>query len=375
MKKVGLIINPVAGIGGRAGLKGSDDPQLVAQAMRDGFHSEAAARMWIALERLGSLMRQCLFLSADGPMGGDLLAEMGLPYQSVYQPPVTTTAADTMLTARRLHNAGAELIIFAGGDGTARDLCAAVGCSLPVLGIPAGVKIHSGVFAITPLAGGEILRLWVSGGVHTMDAEVMDIDEAAFIRGEVRAKLYGYCRIPMAGALTQGAKTGAYSEEEALSGIAQEIVESMRPDTLYIISSGSTLASVMDALELPNTLLGVDAVMNKQLLKDDANEKDLLKLLCGCPAKIVVTAIGGQGHIFGRGNQPISPRVICTVGKENILVAATKQKLIGLRKGFVADTGSQELDALLAGYYRVITGYQEYMPFRCTAVGDAEERS
>ena len=256
---------------------------------------------------------------------------------------------------------GVDLILFAGGDGTARNIFNAVGTQVPVIGIPAGVKIHSGVYANHPRAAGEVAYNYLSTDERkTKEAEVMDIDEEAFRKGQVTARLFGYVEIPLEEELVQTTKSGGLgSEEVALDGIANTFIEEMKPDVFYIIGSGTSIRPIMEKLDLPNTLLGIDIIKNKELVGSDVNEKQILEIIGDDEAKIVVTVIGGQGYIFGRGNQQISAEVIKKVGKKNIRVVATKSKLLSLEgRPLLVDTGNEEVNAMLNGYIRVLTSYE-----------------
>ena len=213
---------------------------------------------------------------------------------------------------------GADLILFAGGDGTARDIFNAINGEIPVLGIPAGVKIQSAVFAINPTRAGDIAAKFMKEELTTVqELEVMDIDEEAYRKNRISSKLYGYLKVPYEESLVQGSKEATSgSEEIVLEAIASEVVESMNKDTLYIIGPGTTTRSIAESLGINKTLLGVDVVENGQLLASDVNEETLLRLVKEKKAKIIVTVIGGQGFILGRGNQQISPEVIKKVGGE-----------------------------------------------------------
>ena len=364
---IGLIVNPAAGLGGEAGLKGSDGARIQARARALGIPARAGLRAQRALEVLRSGARDFALLTAPGEMGEEAARACG------FSPVVIgsiahgrTTAEDTVRIARAMADAGAQLIAFAGGDGTARAMYEAVGTRVPVLGIPAGVKIHSAVYAVNPRAAGEALACFLSGGGFTLDeAEVMDIDEEDFRRGRVSARLYGSLLTARVRGLMQGTKTGYYSERESLSAIAADVVEHMDPEAVYLIGPGTTTRSVLERLGLPCTLLGVDAVRGGTLIGQDLNEREIASLIRNRPAHIVVTAIGGQGHIFGRGNQQLSPRVLRAAGRENIHVIATRAKLVALGGApFLLDTGDDALDRELAGYYRVVVGYEEYIPYR-----------
>jgi predicted polyphosphate/ATP-dependent NAD kinase len=272
-----------------------------------------------------------------------------------------TTAEDTQRGARVMQQEGVDLLLFAGGDGTARDVYEAVGLEQAVLGIPAGVKIHSAVYATTPRAAGDLAREFLEGRVtRLIEAEVMDVDEESFRQGRLAARLYGYLRIPQHRSLVQSGKVASASEESALASIAHDVIESMEEGWLYILGPGTTTRAIAQALGLPKTLLGVDVVLDGELAAEDANETTLLALLEGRQAKVVVTPIGGQGALLGRGNQQISPQVLKQVGQENLMVVSTRQKLYALgREPLWVDTGDPEVDAMLSGYVRVITGYRE----------------
>lgn len=368
MKKLGLIVNPVAGMGGRVGLKGSDGREIQERAVEMGAVKTAPGRAVEALRRLIHLKEEIELMTYPGEMGEDEARECG------FEPSVIgeiasdeTTAEDTKRAAGEMLERGVDLILFAGGDGTARDVYEAVDGDVPVLGIPAGVKIHSAVYAINPKSAGELAAMYLRGGPVTVrESEVMDIDEDAFREDRVSARLYGYLNVPYERALVQGSKEGSsYQEDFVLEAIARDIVDDMDDDTAYIIGPGSTTRPIAETLGLGKTLLGVDVIRGGRLLASDANESMLLEIIDGRKAKIVVTVIGGQGFIFGRGNQQISPEVIRWVGKENVLVVATPDKMASLKgRPLLVDTGDPELDRELSGYVRVITGYRRRVVYR-----------
>jgi predicted polyphosphate/ATP-dependent NAD kinase len=360
-KTLGLIVNPVAGLGGRVGLKGSDGAEIQRKALALGATPRAPERAAEALERIRRV-DGLEVVTYPGEMGEDAARTSG------YQPVVIgsirsgkTTPEDTRSAAREMLEQNVDLLLFTGGDGTARDIYSTIGEKIPVLGIPAGVKIHSAVFGTNPRGSGDLAALYLAGRVTSLrEAEVMDIDEDAFRRGVVAARLYGYLRIPFRTSLVQTLKVASAGEEASLASIAYDIVETMEDDCLYIIGPGTTTRSVMSELGLDKTLIGVDIVLNRELLAADVNEDQLLALLEKHRAKIVVTPIGGQGCIFGRGNQQISPKVIEDVGRDNIIVVSTTEKLYALgRRPLWVDTGDQEVDNMLTGYIRVVTGYNE----------------
>ncbi len=363
MNKIGLIVNPIAGMGGRVGLKGTDGETVLARARLLRAPQEAPARAVEGLKVLAAAT-DLLVLTGPADMGEDEARAAGLsPTVIVDAPAGPTTAADTRRAAREMVRRGVDLLLFAGGDGTARDILDAVADSVTALGIPAGVKIHSAVFGATPReAGRAALAFLRHGAGATRMAEVMDIDEEAFRRGVAAARLYGYLKVPDDSAHLQVAKDGnVESGETAVRSLAAAVAGKMTPGVTYVMGPGSTVAAVMDELGLEATLLGVDVVRDGRLLASDAGERQVLDQVDGTDARIVVTPIGGQGHILGRGNQQISPRVVRAVGLDHIIVAATRDKLASIRgRPLLVDTGDPALDAVLAGHTRVITGPGEY---------------
>jgi len=363
--KLGLVINPIAGIGGSVALKGSDGVGIAEQAIALGATAKSNARTLLALEILLPYKVNIVIYTAAGDMGEHTANALGFNTEVVHHPAnEATSALDTEQTVKTLINLDIDLLLFAGGDGTARNVCHIVEDKFPVLGIPAGCKIHSGVYAITPKAAGRVVELMITNQlVSLIDADVMDIDESLFRQGIVKAKRFGEMQVPSELRYIQAVKSGGKeSDELVLQDIAADVISKM-DDELFIIGSGSTTAFVMEELALENTLLGVDAVCEQVLIESDLTEPKLWQLIqpyAQGKVKLVITLIGGQGHIFGRGNQQLSPRVIRAIGKENILIIATKTKLNALQaRPLIADTGDSELDIELSGYLAVTTGYND----------------
>ncbi|WOT04014.1 ATP-NAD kinase family protein [Shewanella youngdeokensis] len=362
--RLGLLINPLAGLGGSVALKGSDG--VAALALAKGAIPKAHLRMQQALNVILSYKEQIEIITASDEMGERLAREMGFEVRVIYQAPQQTAATDTRQVVNKLLSETLDLLLFAGGDGTARDIFAVADDSIPVLGVPAGVKIHSGVYGITPNASGRVVKMLLEGElVSLMHADVMDIDETAFRAGVVKAKRFGEMLVPAEPRYVQAVKMGGKeSDELVLADIAAEAIELMDSD-LSIIGSGSTVAAVMDELGLENTLLGVDLIKGDQLIASDLSAKQLLAYTTQHNAKLFITLIGGQGHILGRGNQQLSPALIRQVGKSNIIILATKTKLKALEgRPLIVDSGDPELDKALTGYYKVVTGYHDYVMYQ-----------
>jgi len=358
---LGFVINPIAGMGGSVALKGTDgDAYRI--AMSKGALPLAQKR---AVRALGRLDGDINFLTASGEMGARTLEEMGLKHEVVWKPQGESAAEDTRQTCRLFVERNADLIVFCGGDGTARDVLDSVGDSIPVVGIPSGVKMHSAVFANTPEEAGDAISRFIKGESNTLLAEVMDVDEEAFRHGELRARLYGYMRVPDIGGMQppKGAVFGT-SDEEQKDAIAEFLVERMEPGTIYVLGPGTTTKAVADRMGLPKTLLGVDAYLDGEVIMKDASEDDLLRTLTGRRVKMLVTPIGRQGFVFGRGNQQLSPKVIEMIGQDDVLIIATPTKLAETPV-LHSDSGDVDLDARLCGYRKVLIGYDQYRMVRC----------
>lgn len=362
---LGLVINPYAGIGGAVALKGSDGADVRAQALAQGAIPLANQKTTTALQELLAYQSQLVIKTASGQMGEDCAKALGFATQVVYtHPHAQTEASDTQAAVQALLAQGVDCILFAGGDGTARNICDVVPAHIPVLGVPAGCKIHSGVYAITPRAAGCVIADMIDGKlVSVQEAEVRDIDEAAFRQGKVIAKHFGELTVPAQLQYVQSVKMGGKeSDEMVLADLAAYIGE-LRDEYVpcnWIMGSGSTIDFIMQELGFSNTLLGVDVILSNGELKQDMRAYELLPLSQNTPSKLLITLIGGQGHIFGRGNQQLSPEVIRTLGKDNIIVVATKTKLQQLQgQPLICDTGDTQLDASLDGLIEVITGYND----------------
>ncbi|MGO1469173.1 MAG: ATP-NAD kinase family protein [Tissierella sp.] len=358
--KLGFIVNPIAGMGGKVGLKGTDGPEILEKARSLGARPESPGKAKKALESLLPLKDKLEIFTYPGDMGEKEARELGFNPTVIGKIEGRFNPKNTENAAKEMVDKEVDLILFAGGDGTARNIFNSVDTKVPVIGIPTGVKIHSGVYANYPKAAGDIaLKYLQDDDKKTEEAEVMDIDEEAFRKGEVTAKLYGYVMIPQEEDLVQNTKSsGAGSEDAALDGISNKIIDEMEEDIFYIIGSGTSIRPIMEKLNLPNTLLGIDIIKNKELVASDVNEKQILDIIGDNSVKIIVTVIGGQGYIFGRGNQQISAEVIKKVGKDNIRVIASKNKLLSLdRRPLLVDTGDEEVNSMLDGYIKVLTSY------------------
>jgi predicted polyphosphate/ATP-dependent NAD kinase len=364
---VGFVVNPIAGMGGRIGLKGTDG--RAAEAVARGAVPVSPTRGREMLRALHPLKAasEILWITCKGPMGSDLLDAEGYPpssYEIATVPPANTTADDTKRACREFEKRGAELILFCGGDGTCRDVIDAVDARVPILGIPAGVKMHSGVFGIHPATVATILDAWLQGYLRVGDAEVLDVDEEAYRRGEWVVRMYGTAKTLLEPALVQAGKMlfAEVSDEAMKDEIASHVKELMEeePGTLFLLGPGSTVEHIAKRLGVEKTVLGVDAVLGGKLVGRDLDEAGIQKLLDRYPkAKLIVSPIGAQGFILGRGNLQLSPAVIRRVGVPNVTVVATPAKL-NATPMLRVDTGDPELDREFAKreYLFVVIGYR-----------------
>lgn len=368
--KIGLVVNPWAGVGGPAGLKGSDGADSVRAALAAGVLPQVGARLAAMFEAFGSVAHAVNWYAADGAMGLHALHAAGLQASAVVPVASPSQAADTRRASCILAGMGMDLLLFAGGDGTARDVLdglrdAGAMAALPVLGVPAGVKMQSAVFANHPTAAGLLLRqLQQNGLAICSDAEVMDLDEEALRRNQIVPRLYGYLQLPLAPSLTQGGKSRHASGSGAQRmAIARSFAEGMSARSLYLIGPGSTTQALLSLLGVDGTLLGVDAVLGDgTLLARDASRRELEDLADNWQSSphLVLSPIGGQGLVLGRGNQQISPRLLRAAGRRGLHVLAPQDKLMSLHGGVLRiDSGDAQLDAQFNGYLPVTTGYRE----------------
>ncbi|MCV2356355.1 ATP-NAD kinase family protein [Paucibacter sp. B2R-40] len=365
--RVGLIINPLAGAGGKLGLHGSDGLGCAASV----WSSDRAA---IALASFCELGSSIDWISGPGAMGEDLLRSRGAaPQVLALKHPGPSSAADTRALARRMRELGVDLLLFAGGDGTARDVQAGVLAAalsggdgdqaLPVLGIPAGVKMQSACFGVSPAAAGRLARAFLATRARrTEPREVMDMDEAALREGRVLPQLHGYLATPTDPRLLQGRKTRSLPcDSEAATALAQSLVAELSRG-VHVIGPGSTTWALKQALKLAGSLIGVDLVIDGKLWLRDATEQELHDFLLATPrrAGLWLTAIGGQGHVIGRGNAPLSARVLRAIGPAAMTVLITPAKLQALAgqcAGLLRmDSACAEVDALFSGPVRVLSG-------------------
>ena len=357
MKKIGLIVNPVAGMGGSVGLKGTDG-KMYQRA------SELGA-MPVTQERAGTFLSHIkhqddlTFLVAPGKMGEDVAQEAGVSFTIISSlTSEVTSADDTKRIAREMVNQDVDLVVFVGGDGTARDIYDAIELKKPALGVPSGVKMFGSVFAVNAMAAAEIVDAFVEGQIRIVERDVLDISEDAYRKGKLDIKLYGYLKVPEVVGLVQSGKEPTYpsgSSEENHAAIARYVIENMDGDVLYLLGAGTTVGAVAEGFGVKKTLLGVDAVYNGKLVGENLNEKGILELLSNyARVKIIVSPVGGNAFIFGRGNQEFSPAVLWSVGKDNIIVIATRDKINSVWCLRV-DTKDIAIDNMLKGYIKVVT--------------------
>ncbi len=365
--RIGFLVNPIAGMGGKVGLKGTDHVSKNAAAL--GAKPVAPLRAIDFLKRLKTLELNSQFklVTCQGIMGEDEIRDAGLRTQVLPVPTrKETTAKDTKLAIKLMIESKVDLIVFVGGDGTARDILDAMNGSnnVPVLGVPSGVKMYSGVFAASPRDAADMVGDFLSGSAQLVDFEVMDADEEAIRSDRLNARLYGLLRAPFAPTRLLGSKQispETENEHDSQMATARFIVEEMKPEATYILGPGTTIKCIADLLGVEKTVLGVDIYRNGTLIKD-VNEKRIKQEIKNWDlAWIVLSPIGRQGMLLGRGNQQISPDVIRQVGKEHIIVAATKSKIQSIEGGVLrADTGDAEVDKMLRGYVKVATDYREW---------------
>ena len=360
MKKIiGLIVNPVAGMGGSVGLKGTDG-EMYKKALELGAKPVTPFRTEEFLSNIEN-KDEIILYTAPGKMGEDYVKSESMEVKIIGKTDSKTTSEDTKKIAKEMIDQGVKLLVFVGGDGTARDIHDAVNSSIPVVAVPSGVKVFSSVFAVSTRAAAKMIDAFLNG-TELVEEEVLDIDEDAFRNNRLAAKLYGYLTVPNVRNVLQGGKQASNISESAVENkreTAEYIVESMEEDTLYILGPGTTLKAVADKMCVKKTLLGIDAVFNERLVASDINEQKILKLFKNYKKrKIIVTPIGGNGFIFGRGSKQFTPEVLKQTGRDNIIIVGTRDKINTL-DCLRVDTGDFAVDKILSGHIRVTVGYKE----------------
>lgn len=368
---VGLLVNPIAGMGGRVGLKGTDG--VYEEALRRGAVPVASGRAREFLEALAETYSTLgrptpLIMTCPGQMGAESLEASGLEHRVIkVRTRATTSSSDTVRCVKGLYDNGVRLLVFVGGDGTARDIYDSITRhglqDLLVLGVPSGVKMYSGIFVVNPRDAAEVVRLVDEGTATPAEFEVMDADEEAFRQDRFVIRLYGYLKGPSVPARFQGAKQASpetTNEREAQEAIARYLKDRMIADGTYILGPGTTMKAFADLLGIKKTVLGVDLYRAGEI-HNDLSESQLLELIKDYSKTwIIVSPIGHQGLLFGRGNQQISPVVIARVGRDRIWIVCTPAKLGGIEGGTLkVDTGDEGIDKMLRGYIRVVTDYAE----------------
>jgi predicted polyphosphate/ATP-dependent NAD kinase len=369
--KLGLIINPYAGIGGSVGLKGSDGDDIRAQALALGAEPRALARVERCLVMLKEFVADIHIYCFAGDMGETSTKACGFNYTLTGRPQTNpSNASDTLAATKALISESVDIILFAGGDGTARNIADALQQAgkeqQVVLGVPSGVKMHSGVYAITPEAAGEILLCLLKKQLVNVQAcDVRDIDEAAFREGKVKTRMYASMYAPLLPQFLQQVKnSGAAQDELVKLDIANYLIDNLLDDTLYILGPGSTTKVFLEQLGVAGSLLGVDVILNRELVAADVSAQQLRDLMAhhGSDVHLIITAIGGQGHIIGRGNQQLAVDILRAISRQNIHIIATKEKILSLQnRPLLVDSNDPDFDQSFSGYQSVLVGYDEFI--------------
>ena len=387
--RIGLVVNPDAGLGGRLGFKGSDG--RAAEARAAGAEDRAGPRMAQALDALQTLLQGSLnrtgacvtLVGWEGRMGGSWVNSGGshLVFEPIGTTPEATSDEDTLSLVRNLIDAKVEAIVYAGGDGTTRDIVKAleeIGAEaqeIPLVGVPGGVKMHSGCFATTPKAAAEVVLAFILGDLRCAITEVMDLDEDVYQQGVWKVRMYGEAWTPSSPRFMQGAKEQVErsSEVDTIEGLANHVQTLLddQPELMVVWGSGGTLRRIGQHVDIELTLLGIDVQGPEEngarALHGDLNEQQLIEVLSkhvdedGTPRPrlLLLSPMGGQGFLIGRGNLQLSPDVLRIIGNDNILGVATPAKLIGLSAVRI-DTGDSALDEefQIKRFIKILQGFR-----------------
>lgn len=364
---VGFIVNPIAGMGGRVGLKGTDG--VFQKAVALGASPVAPQRAREMLQEFVtqySTRNKVKWVTCTGRMGNDVLEAAGVDDMELVYDPFhgDTDANDTKTACQRFLESAVDLVLFCGGDGTARDIYSVIDKKIPLLGIPSGVKMHSGVFGITVKATAKMLHEFIQENLTIGDVEIMDLDEERYRKGEWNIRLFGIASGIVEPTYVQVGKMSfaSVSDDDVKEELSEHIEDEIEAnkECLYLFGSGGTIDYIARKIGVDNTLLGIDAVYQMKTVGKDLNEERILSLLDEYKqTKVIVSPIGAQGFILGRGNLQLSPRVIKRIGIDNIIVVSTPSKLAGTPVIRV-DTGDENLDTLFKEkeLLMVVIGYR-----------------
>ena len=370
MVKLGLLVNPDAGLGGRLGLKGSDGQAEIARSR--GAQDRSGPRMRIMLDHLVAISKESLdgiqWYLSEGRMGTDWIPPTISPFDIIHSSNSSTDANDTSQLVASLIDSDIDLLIYAGGDGTTRDVVAALSQygrpELPIIGVPTGVKMHSGCFASSPKAAAEVLSSWLEGDLLLSSTEVLDLDEDLYREGKWVVRLYAEAITPASPRWMQGSKmrVEASGEEEVIQGLAEHVRETLIDDQMMIIwGSGGTLRTIGGILGFELNTLGIDITLGTNIVASDLNEKEILAALEEHQGDVILllSPMGGQGFLIGRGNLQLSPDVLRMIGVDRVLGIVTPAKMLTLRSLRV-ETGDPEMDERFSKkkYLKVLQGYR-----------------
>jgi predicted polyphosphate/ATP-dependent NAD kinase len=364
--KLGFIVNPIAGMGGKVGLKGTDG--VLKEAIAGGAKPIAPQRAVEFMQKLKESLEdeKIEVLTCTGIMGAEEVKTC-FPVQILTMKiGRETSAEDTKRAVKLLVAANVDLIVFVGGDGTAKDVFDAMKDSgeVPVLGVPSGVKMYSGIFAVNPSDAADVVLAFSKKQAEMLEFEIMDADEKAIRSDTFAVKLYGFLKGPFVPLRMQGSKQVSpetTSEKDNQIAIARFVIEQMHPEATYILGPGTTVKHIAELLSVEKTVLGVDIYRKGKVTLDVSEKRILEEKLDWNNTWIILSPIGHQGILLGRGNQQISPEIIKRVGKKRIIVVATKSKLQSIDGGILrVDTGDAEANNMFRDYVKVLTDYREW---------------
>ena len=370
MVRLGLLVNPDAGLGGRLGLKGSDGQAEIARSK--GAQDRSGPRMRAMLDHLITISKENLdgiqWYVSKGRMGTDWISPAISSLEVIHSSSSSTDANDTSQLVGSMIGSDIDLLVYAGGDGTTRDVVAALSeygrPELPIIGVPTGVKMHSGCFASSPKAAAEVLSAWLEGDLLLSSTEVLDLDEDLYRQGKWVVKLYAEAITPASPRWMQGSKmrVEASGEEEIIQGLADHVRETLIDDRMMIVwGSGGTLRTIGGILGFELNTLGIDITVGGNIIGSDLNENEILSALKKHQGDVILllSPMGGQGFLIGRGNLQLSPDVLRIIGVNRVLGIVTPAKMLTLRSLRI-ETGDSEMDQRFSEkkYLKVLQGYR-----------------